>query len=131
MATFLQAIQRFRPRIRRGKPAGHAEISTYIGESTGLDRHEIRMALGKLSDALLHYARQGRGIKLEGILSIWPTIDTKGKLSFGKRFNIDLMDEFNNMKLFQGQIENVDRLQWSKQDYIDSWNAEHPEDPIE
>jgi len=35
------------------------------------------------------------------------------------------------MKLFQGQIENVDRLQWSKQDYIDSWNAEHPEDPIE
>ena len=84
MANILQAYQRYRPRVVRGEPAGHAEIADYIGESTGLDKHEIRMSLGKLADAIIHYARMGRGIKLEGILSLWPTTDTTGEFSFGK-----------------------------------------------
>lgn len=62
MAKLIQAYNRYCPKIRWGKPAGHEEISAYISESTGLDKHESRMVLGKLHDAILHYTRQGRGV---------------------------------------------------------------------
>lgn len=89
------------------------------------------MALGKLGDTLIHYARMGRPVKLEGILSIWPIINTKGELSFGKRFDNQMKKLLNDMDNFHGQIENQEHIVWSEQEYIDAWNAEFPDDPIE
>jgi hypothetical protein len=131
MAKLIQAYNRYCPKIRRGKPAGHEEISAYISESTGLDKHESRMVLGKLHDAILHYARQGRGVKLEGIVSLWPVIDTKGRLSLGRRFDSSLGEELNDKKWFVAIVDNIERLLWGEQEYRDAWNAEFPDDPIE
>jgi hypothetical protein len=129
MAKLLQAYRRYGPQVQRGTTAGHDEISAYIAESTGLDKHESRMMLGKLCDAILHYARQGRGVKLEGIISLWPKVDSKGQLSFGRRFDKAL--EKGLSEGFAGRIENFERRGWTEQDYRDAWNAEFPDDPIE
>ncbi len=131
MAKMIQAYRRYGPKIRKGKPVGHEEISAYIAESTGLDKHESRMMLGKLRDAILHYTRQGRGVRLEGIVTIWPTINTKGHISFGRRFDKVMEKELNDKKWFIAIVENAERISWSEQDYRDAWNAEFPDDPIE
>jgi len=131
MAKLIQAYRRYGPQVQRGTTADHKEISAYFAESTGLDKHEARMMLGKLQDAILHYARQGRGVKLEGIVTLWPTIDTKGHLSFGRRFNASLAKELDDMDRFTGRIEYYERRDWTEQDYRDAWNAEFPDDPIE
>jgi len=131
MAKLIQAYRRYGPRIERGKAADHEEVSAYIAESTGLDRHEIRMVLGKMQDALLHYGRQGRGVRLEGIVSLWPTIDTKGRFSFGRRFDSSLEAGLNDADKFVGRIENHEHRDWTEQDYRNAWNAEFPNDPIE
>ena len=131
MAKMIQAYRRYGPRITLGAAVELDEMSAYISESTGLDKHEIRMVLGKLEDTILHYARQGRGVKLEGILSLWPTINTKGKLSFGRRFAAALGKALNNMDLFRARIENYEHRDWTEEDYRNAWNAEFPDDPIE
>jgi len=131
MGKMIQAYRRYGPKIQKGASAGHDEVSAYISESTGLDRHEIRMSLGKLQDAILHYARQGRGVKLEGIISLWPTIDTKGVVSLGRRFDSSLKKELADMEKFVARIENYERRDWGGQEYREAWNAEFPEDPIE
>jgi len=68
---------------------------------------------------------------LEGILSLWPTTDTAGEFSFGKRFDGEMMRQFNDRSKFHGQIENTDRFDWSDQDYVEAWNTEFPSDLIE
>ena len=131
MAKLIQAYGRYGPRIELGTTAGHEEIAAYIAESTGLDRREIRMVLGKLQDATLHYARQGRGVKLEGIARLWPTVNAKGVLSLGRRVDGELVEALNEMDLFKARIEHYERRTWEAQDYRNAWNEEFPDDPIE
>jgi hypothetical protein len=130
MATLLQAYNRYGPRIQRGTLAGHEEIAAFIAGATGLDKHEIRCVLGKLQDALLHYARQGRTVKLEGIVQFWPTIDIKGTLSLGRRFDGVVTKKLNNLEKLAARVDNYERRTWEEQDYRDAWNAEFPDDPI-
>ena len=130
MAKLIQAYRRYGPQVQRGTTAGHEEISAYIAETTGLDKHQIRMVLGKMQDATLHYARQGRGVKLEGIVTLWPVSDAQGRLSFGRRFDVSLEEELNDMDKFTGRLENYEHRTWTEQQYRDAWNTEFPADPI-
>jgi hypothetical protein len=131
MAKLIQAYRRYGPKVKRAKLVAHDYLSAYIAESTGLDKHESRMMLGKLHDAILHYARLGYSVKLEGIVTLWPTVDTKGHLSLGRRFDSSLETELNDKRLFLAEIENAENILWAEQDYRDAWNAEFPGDPIE
>ena len=131
MAKMIQAYRRYGPQIVRGTTANLDEVSAYIAESTGLDKHEIRMVLGKLHDAVLHYAQQGRGVKLEGLLSLWPTMNTKGQLSFGRRFAPDLGKAINVIENFHGRIDHYEHRDWTEEDYRNAWNEEFPDDVIE
>ena len=130
MANMLQAYNRYGPKVRRGKVINHEQLSAYIAESTGLDEHESRMVLGKVRDGILHFVRLGYSVKLEGIVTLWPTINTKGRLSFGRRFDKSMEAELNILELFLALIENADRISWTEQDYRDAWNTEFPDDPI-
>jgi hypothetical protein len=85
--------------------------------------------LGKLCDAILHYAHQGRGVKLEDIINLWPKVGTKSRLSFGRRFDSAL--EKGLGEGFAGRIENIERRGWTGQDYRAAWSAGFPDDPIE
>jgi len=130
MAKLIQAYRRYGPQVQGGPLADHDEITAYIAESTGLDKHEVRMSLGKIQDAILHYARQGRGVKLEGIVSPWPVMDAQGHLSFGRRFASELEAELNDTDKFTARVTNYEHRTWSEQQYRDAWNAEFPNDPI-
>ena len=131
MATMIQAYQTYRPRIQRGIPADLEEVARFIALSTGLDHWQIHMVLGKLHDAIIHYARQGRGVKLKEIISLWPTMNCKGVFSLGQRLNPRLLAALNHAVRFKAPIKHFERLFWSKADYRAAWNAEHPDDPIE
>jgi hypothetical protein len=131
MAKLIQAYQRYCPRVKTGKTADLDEIAAYVAESTGLDKREIRMVLGKLQDATLHYARQGRGVKLEGIATLRPKADSRGTLSLGRRLDAALCKELNDMEKFAAQIENYEHRTWEEVDYRNAWNEEFPDDPIE
>jgi hypothetical protein len=131
MARMIQAYQRYRPRIRRNKLATLDHIADYISASTGLDKYEIKLVLGKLQSATLHFARQGRGVRLEGIVSLWPIIDTHGKFRLGRRFNSTLTAELNDLSAFGAYVSNYERCEWTAEDYRNAWDAEFPGDPIE
>ena len=131
MAQMIEAYNAFRPRIRRGVTADLDEVSRFIAHSTGLDSCQIRMVLGKLHDATLHYVRQGRGVQLEGIINLWPTINCKGAFSLGRRIFPRLLKDLNELDLFKARIDNFEHREWSNEDYRAAWNEAHPDDPIE
>ena len=131
MAQMIEAYTLYCPRIRRGVTADLDEVSRFVAHSTGLDRCQIRMVLGKLQDAVLHYTRQGRGVTLEGLVHFWPTIDRHGEIALGRRVNRRLLKALNVLELFKARIDNFEHREWKPDDYHTAWDEDHPLDPIE
>ena len=131
MAQIIEADALYGPRIRRGVTVDLDEIARFVAQSTGLDRCQIRMVLGKLQDAVLHYTRQGRGVTLEGIIHLWPTINCQGTLSLGRRVNRYLLKALNRLEHFKAPIDNLEHGEWKHEDYHTAWDEDHPLDPIE
>ena len=131
MAHILEAYNLYGPRIRRGVTADLDEVARFVAQSTGLDDSQIRMVLGKLRDAVLHYTQQGRGITLEGIIHLWPTIDRHGEVSLGRRLNHRLLKALNRLERFKAHIDNFEHREWKPDDYHTAWDEDHPLDPIE
>jgi len=131
MAKIIQAYRRYGPKIKRDKTAHMSEIADFIVERTGVEKRVVCDVLKTLQDAILHFARQGRGVRLDGIISLWPIVNTKGNITFGRRFASGLGRALNNIDRFNGHLKNYERRNWCEEDYRCAWNEEFPDDPIE
>jgi hypothetical protein len=131
MAKMIQAYQRYRPRVQTGKLVGEQQIAEFIAKHTGLHVYEVQMVLGELQDATIHFVRQGHGVKVAGLVNLWPTISSTGKLSLGRRFDDTLLEALNDLGAFGGRIRNYERREWTPEDYRTAWETEFPDDPIE
>ena len=130
MASILQAYHAYGPGIERGRTVDLDEMARFMALSTGLDRCHIRMVLGKIHDTILHYARQGRGVYIEDVVTLWPVMSTRGAISLGWRISATLRRALNALPLFRGRINNYEHRDWATEDYRQAWDQDHPDDPI-
>lgn len=130
MATRIEAVNAYRPKIKLGRIAGTDELVAFIARSTGLNESGVRQVLLELRDAAIFFNSQGRSVKLEGLGNYTPNIDLKGKLKISHRADSALINALNAGGAFRGDIINKDNIGKTSDELVAMWNADHPTDPV-
>ncbi|MCT4603758.1 MAG: HU family DNA-binding protein [Marinifilum sp.] len=130
MANLLKALNAFRPKIKLAKTAGMQQVVEYIASRTGLNKGQIQMVLAELADTVIFFNKQGQGVKLEGLGTYLPKIDTEGKIAVSHRLDKYIKSALNAQGAFTGTVENKANIGKSKEEFIAMWNEAHPDDKI-
>ena len=130
MASRIQAINAYRPRIKLGRTVGTEDLVDFIARSTGLNESGVRQVLLELRDATIFFNSQGQGVKLEGLGTYSPSIDLNGTIKIGHRADSSLKNALNAQGAFKGTIENRDAIGKTSDELVAQWNADNPSDPV-
>ena len=130
MASRIQAISAYLPRIKLGKRAETDDLVEFIARSTGLNESGVRQVLLELRDTVLFFNLRGQAVKLEGLGIYSPKIDLEGTFGVAHRADNVLKKGYNAPDAFRGEIQNGENIGKSGDDLIAMWNAEHPNDPV-
>lgn len=130
MASRIEAINAYRPRVKLGRTAGTEELVDFIARSTGLNESGVRQVLLELRDAAIFFSRQGRAVKFEGLGTYSPNINLSGKLKISHRADSALSKALNAGGAYQGDIINKANIGKTVAELIAMWNADNPGDLV-
>lgn len=131
MASKIKAVGAYRPRIKLGKTAPLQQLVGYIAGRTGLNEGEITIVLKELRDAVIFFAQQGRGAKIEGLGTYLPKIGLDGRFDMAHRLDGTIKNNLNTPGSFSGEIENRANIGKTADELVAIWNEDHPDDLIE
>jgi hypothetical protein len=129
MASRISAINHYRPQIEYGDTADWREVAEFLESMSTLSKSDVIGVLTGLQDAVIHFNRRGRGVKLEGLGTYLPNINYRGELDVAHRLDKNLKRALNNGS-FGGNIRRRKNIGKSAEEVIALWNAEHPDDPV-
>lgn len=129
MASRVSAINHYRPQIEYGETAEWREVAEFLAARSTLSPADVIAVLTGLQEALLHFHRQGRGVRLEGLGTCLPSINYRGELDVAFRLDKGLKRGLNDGS-FGGVIQNKRSVGRTSAEVIALWNAEHPDDPV-
>jgi hypothetical protein len=131
MATRIQAITAYRPRIDLNEMVDTEELARYIARGTALNHGEILNALKEFHEAITFFTQQGIPVRIEGLGVFTPSLRLNGNMHVNVRLDPSIRRTINVPGAFKGTILNSGNVGLSMQDLIDRWNEEHPDDPVE
>lgn len=130
MAKLIQAINTYGPRLALGKTVQLNQLVDFISSRTGMNKGEIQIAMSELSEAIIFFNKLGQGVKLEGLGTYLPGINTKGDISVTYRLDTSIKNALNAKGAYQGEIKNRENIGKTNEEYIQMWNADHSDDPV-
>lgn len=130
MADKLKAINKFRPKIKKGRTAGMKEVVNYIADKTGFTKGSLYGVLYELSEAVIFFNQQGRAINIEGLGIYTPEINTKGRFLVSHKVSKDILQELNRPGAFHGTLLNKSNVGKTTEEFIRLWNKENPGDKV-
>ena len=131
MAPRIAAINAYRPKIDLGSTVKDDQLVQYIADRTGLNRGDIRHMLDEFQDAIVFFAQNGQGVKLEGLATFAPKINIAGKYSLWTRLSNRITNRLNQKGAFKGTIINSENIGKTTDELVALWNDAHPTDPVE
>jgi hypothetical protein len=129
VANRIKAINAYRPRIKLGMTVKTEELVEYVANRTGLNRGEILLVLTELHEAIAHYNRLGRGVRLEGLGTYLPNVRLDGSFDVQHRLDPRLKGLLNE-EGFAARIANRRHAGKTADELVALWNEEHPDDPV-
>ena len=130
MASLVSALNQYRPQIEYGDTADWREVADFMADNSTLSRADIIAVLTGLQQAVIHFHRQGRGVRLEGLGTYLPNVNYRGEFDVAHRLDRELKRALNGGS-FSGKIRNKRNIGKTTQEVIALWNSEHPDDPVE
>ena len=130
MATRMNAIQAYCPRIKSGSTVDMEDLVEFIARSTGLNESGVRHVLLELRDTVVFFNRRGQPVKLEGLGIYRPTIRLDGSLDVAHRLDAYVRRQLNVPRTFRGEVLNGEYIGLTSADLVDQWNEDHPDDPV-
>ncbi|NOH04860.1 MAG: hypothetical protein HND47_24280 [Chloroflexi bacterium] len=131
MAKFIQAVTQYGPRVELKPTAQLEKVAEWMSMRTGLNKSEILMILQEQSEAILYFNKDGVPVKLPGVGTFTPSIEGDGTFNIGFRADPALKKGINSTDAYEGEIKNRERIGWTRQQYKELWDSEHPQDPLE
>ena len=101
-----------------------------MADRTGLNKGDLQMALSEFSAAVQFYNKRGQGVKLPGLGTYLPSIDTQGKISVSHRLDTEISNILNAPGVFSGEIEYRENIGKTSDELVAMWNSSHPNDPV-
>lgn len=130
MAHKMQALAAYSPRVEYNDTTDSEELAAYISRGTALNASEIYAVLREFLDAILFFCRKGSPIKLENVGIFKPVIKADGSFRLRFRMDPDVRRGINAEGSFSGTILNRENIGMSMDEFIEMWDAEHPDDPV-
>ena len=130
MARIVQAINIYGPKLELNQMSHLEQVAKWLAMRSGLNKNEVRMVLGELSEAILFYNNQGNPVKLDGIGIFRPSINRKGEVKINFRADTALKKGLT-YETYSGSIRNRTRIGLDNQGYKDLWDPDHPDDPLD
>ena len=130
MATKIEAINAYRPKLTLNPTAQLHQLVDFIAMRTGANKGTVQLILAEVHDAITFFNLQGTPVKLEGLGTYTPSIDTSGDLDCAYRADAAYLKAMNVAGAYTGIIENRENIGKTTQEFIDKWNADHPSDLV-
>ena len=130
MASKIQAINTYRPRIDQGNTVQKAEYIRIVARATTLNEGTADSVLKETRDVIIQFGREGRAVKIDGIGVFTPTIGLDGKLDISVRPDNALIEGLNTPKTFSGTFINNENIGKTAEELVSMWNEAHPDDLV-
>jgi len=130
MATILQAVSEFGPKLELAPTAQLDESAEWMAMRTGLNKSEVTMMLEEMSEMILAFNNRGIPVKLPGVGTFTPSIDRHGVIRNNFRSDVALKKGSNAPEAYKGAIDNRERIGLNDAGYKEIWDAAHPDDPL-
>jgi len=130
MANLITAVNAYRPKLILGNSVKMKELVEYISGRTGLNKGDLLIALAELSGAVIFFNKRGQGVKLDGLGTYLPSIDTQGTLSISHRLDSEIKNAINQTGAYIGEIEKRENIGKTNEQFVEMWNKDHPDDPV-
>ncbi len=130
MATLLQAIATYRPRIVNSRTMELGELADHLAVGTLVTAPIARMVLEELGRQALLQGRAGIKIRLPGIGLISQDLRMDGTPFPVIRLDKDLRGGLADRDAFHADIKHREMIGVPLAAYKARWDAEHPDDPV-
>lgn len=130
MAKRIKVFSLLRPRVKLGRMVEMDQIVAFVANRSGLSRAGISQVIAELNDAILFFGRDGRSVKLNGLVRFSPKVSLDGKLSFTATVDNQLQFRLNDLGTYKGDFINPQNLGKTPEQLLEQWNEENPDDPV-
>ena len=130
MAKPIQAVTEYRPRIDLAEPASVDRFLELITQRTTLSSGVVKNVQESEVEVLIGLLLDGRPVHT-GIAIYTPSIDADGTIEVKVKVDKRILRALNAPEAFRGHIINKENIGKTRDDFIEMWNADHPDDPIE
>lgn len=130
MATLIQAIATYRPRIAHSRTMDLDELSEHLAVGTLVTAPLAQMLLRELGRQCLLQGRDGKKVRLPGVGLLTPDIHLDGTPFTQVRIDKALRAGMANAAAFRGHVTNREMIGVGLEAYKARWDAEHPGDPV-
>jgi len=131
MATRVDAINALRPRLVLKPAAKMEQLVEFISGQTEVEIGVVQKVLEELNAAVLHFARQGMPVAIEGLGMYAPSIDLSGEFDCLHRPDRQIVLGLNQPGVNNAEVVNQDNIGKATKELIALWNEMHPDDPVE
>jgi hypothetical protein len=131
MASLLQAVARYGPRVEQGPHAQMPELGSYMARGSALSPNLAEFAIAELGEATAHFLQQGSPVVIPGLGRLRLSADRHGQLRLNFVADKALLAKVLDPDKFGGSLHNAAARRWSDADYKAAWDAEFPDDPLE
>lgn len=131
MATFLEAVQAFGPRLVYNRTASTATVAKTLAGRTGLKHGQVLLVLRELQEVLVQYGETGTPVELDGVGRLRPTVNRDGHLRLAVTIAGELAHGIDRLDTYKGEILNRGNIGLDDDGYKALWDAVHPDDPLD
>jgi nucleoid DNA-binding protein len=131
MATLIQAVTAFRPRVVSKGTIGLDILSLRLTHGSLVKRSIASMVLEDLLEQIRNALLEGNTVNLPGVGRFGVSIGTDGRLRANIRVAAELRNALATPGAFKGDILRRDNIGLSTAEIVALWDEEHPEDPVE
>ena len=130
MATILQAISEFGPRLDLKPTAKLEKVAEWMAMRTGLNKSEVMMVFQEESEAILNFCKDGVPVKIPGVGTFTPSMDRDGSLVLNFRADMEVKNGLNVPNGYSGEVKNKAHVGITNEHLKELWDAAHPADPL-
>ena len=130
MAKRIQAVTKYRPRIKQGKAADERRYLELVTQRTTLSTGVVRNVQESEVETIIGLLLEGRPVHT-GVAIYRLSIGLDGEYKVHVRLNKRIAQAANAVGAFRGEIANAENIGRTSDDMVAQWNVEHPDDPVE
>ena len=129
MATKIQAINAYRPRIKLGRAISRERFMELITQRTTLSPGVVKNVQESEVETIIGLLREGTPVHT-GIAIYTPSIDLNGKFEVKVRVDSRIINALNIPGAFRGEVLNSENIGRSSENIVVQWNLDNPTDRV-